>query len=226
MSEQARLERDCDALVAQAAHLPACRDALQQRQALKQQYDAAVATGDLEAASSVGLQLSALPDLPLQESVYASFAERHAALVERVTAKYAQLLEAQELASAESLGAKLAVVKALDLSALSESSHTNRVEDVLIDAKETSTTTATAPSGSAPAVETAQDSSGGGDSKELPLPETHGTVPADEPISSGLGDKCVASEVPVSDPNLSEQLDEGACDPVAVDAVVDVPADC
>lgn len=113
----------CDALLAQAALAPARLAATQRLNALQLELAAADAAGtDFELIAQLGKAVKAArlecAQLPLSEADFLSLAERHAALVERVTAQCRELREQEDFDALGTLGAKLKALRAVDVSAL------------------------------------------------------------------------------------------------------------
>jgi hypothetical protein len=110
----------CDAVIAQFAHVPTFRKAIQHRDELQREYDALkTAATDLVALGRVGRALKAAgAAIMLTEEDYLTLADRHAALVTKATTMCAQLAGAAESQALNTLASKLEELKALDLSVL------------------------------------------------------------------------------------------------------------
>jgi hypothetical protein len=124
--QHAALVSDCDTVIAQFAHVPALRDAIQRRDQLQAEFAALKASkSDFAASVKVGRELKASQEailqLPLPEENYLTMADRHAALVQKMTALCERLLENEDLDALETLASKLGELKALDVSALPQS---------------------------------------------------------------------------------------------------------
>jgi hypothetical protein len=124
--QRAALVRECDTVIAQFAHVPALRDAIQQRDQLQSEFAALKASKtDFAASVKVGRELKALQEailqLPLPEEDYLTMAGRHAALVHKMTVLCERLLENEDLDALDTVAAKLEELKALDVSALPQS---------------------------------------------------------------------------------------------------------
>jgi hypothetical protein len=118
----AALVGECDTVIAQFAHLPALRDAVQQRDELQRELRALQAAENFTGVVSVGKALkevsAAVAQHPLSEEDYLTLADRHESLVRRVVATCGELSDAGEFDALEALAAKLEELKALDVSAL------------------------------------------------------------------------------------------------------------
>ena len=128
-AECAELEGECDTLGEQVAQAPARRDAMQRRNTLQAQLDAAkAAKTDFQRIGDLGKALKVvcaeIAQLPLSEEDRLTLTVRHAAMVQRVEAKCKQLMEAEQYDLLSSLGAKLKALKALDLTATMQPSDT------------------------------------------------------------------------------------------------------
>jgi formyltetrahydrofolate synthetase len=120
------VEGECDVLVAQLANVTRTQKAIQHRDELHDALRALkVAMADFEAIGQAGKALKAanaeLAQLPLSEEDYLKLADRHAALVQKVSTTCAELSDAGEFDALEALAAKLEELKALDVSALPQS---------------------------------------------------------------------------------------------------------
>jgi hypothetical protein len=114
------LAGECDAVITQFAHVPTFRKAIQHRDKLQREYDALkTAATDLMALGRVGRALRAAgAAIVLTEEDYLTLADRHAALVTKVTTMCAQLADATESQALNTLASKLEELKALDVSVL------------------------------------------------------------------------------------------------------------
>jgi regulator of replication initiation timing len=120
---RAALMSECDTIITQFAHVPLLMDALQQRDELQAQLEAAELAGDdYELLGKRGVQLETLKvkvaQLPLCEESHATLADRHNVLVQKVTAACEALARTKAYAELEFLGAKLNELRGLDVSAL------------------------------------------------------------------------------------------------------------
>jgi myosin heavy subunit len=120
---RAALMSECDTIITQFAHVPLLMDALQQRDELQAQLEAAELAGDdYELLGKRGVQLETLKvkvaQLPLCEESHATLADRHQALVRKVTAACEALARTKAYAELGFLGAKLNELRGLDVSAL------------------------------------------------------------------------------------------------------------
>jgi hypothetical protein len=118
--------RECDALITQFANAPRTTEAIQQRVELQNTLTALrAAKSDFAAVGQVGKALKAanaqLAQLPLSEEDYLTLADRHAALVQKVTATCTELADAGEYDALDALAIKLEELQALDVSALPQS---------------------------------------------------------------------------------------------------------
>jgi hypothetical protein len=116
-----QLVHDCDALATQLSHVPACREAIKQREKLRAILDAAEKAGqDWDRVGSLGQQLERLEEeasqLCLSAEDYLSLPDRHAALLEVVGARCKEYKVNKQAALLIELGTKLAALKAMDLS--------------------------------------------------------------------------------------------------------------
>lgn len=120
------LVQECCKIITEAAQVASFRTTTQQRDEKKKRYEAARAEGkDFIVVVQLGKALKAaeaeLSQHPLSEEGYLTLAERHDALVDKVTAKCQQLMKEEDLDALEVLATKLAELKALDLSTLPKS---------------------------------------------------------------------------------------------------------
>jgi hypothetical protein len=111
---------ECDAVIAQFAHVPTLREAIQLRDQLHKEFAAlnAAKTNFMEIArvgTAHKAAIAAVLQLPLSEEDYLTLAGRYAALVQKVTAACAELADAGEFDSLVVLAAKLEELKALDV---------------------------------------------------------------------------------------------------------------
>jgi hypothetical protein len=114
---------ECDALVTQFTNAPRTREAILHRNELQDTLTALrAAKSDFAAVGQVGKALKVanahLAQLPLSEEDYLTLADRHAALVQKVTATCTELADAGEYAALDALAIKLEELQALDVSAL------------------------------------------------------------------------------------------------------------
>jgi uncharacterized coiled-coil protein SlyX len=124
--QHAALVSECDTVIAQFTHVPALRDAVQQRDQLQSEFAALKAfKTDFAASVRVGRELKASQEavlqLPLSEEDYLTLTDRHAALVQTMTALCERLLENEDLDALEGLATKLGELKVLNVSALPQS---------------------------------------------------------------------------------------------------------
>jgi hypothetical protein len=117
---------ECDAMVTQFTNAPRTREAIQQRDELQNTLTTLrAAKSDFAAVGQVGKALKAanavLAQLPLSEEDYLTLADRHAALVQKVTATCTALADAVEYDVLAVLAIKLEELQALDVSALPQS---------------------------------------------------------------------------------------------------------
>jgi DNA repair exonuclease SbcCD ATPase subunit len=117
------LMSECDTVITQFVHVPVLMDALQQRDQLQAQLEAAEMAGeDYELLGTLGVQLETLKvrvtQLPLCEESHATLAVRPQALVQKLTAACEALATTKAYAELKFLGAKLNELKGLDASAL------------------------------------------------------------------------------------------------------------
>jgi FtsZ-binding cell division protein ZapB len=127
--ECAELEGECDTLSEQVAQAPARRDAMQRRDALQAQLDAAQRNSERTDALTQSLAAVNLESaqLPLSEEDYLTLTARHAALVQKVEAKIIWLAENRHSDLLTTLAAKLTALKALDLNVLLDPGHMDPV---------------------------------------------------------------------------------------------------
>jgi formyltetrahydrofolate synthetase len=114
---------ECDAVVSQFAHVPALRDAVQQRDGLQREFTALNAAKTnfkeiVRAGTAHKAAIAAVLQLPLSEEDYLMLADRHAALVHKMTAVCKELVEAEDFDTVTQLGAKLKQLKALEVTSL------------------------------------------------------------------------------------------------------------
>jgi hypothetical protein len=103
-------------LLAQVAQAPARRDAMQRRDALQAEFDAADGPDvDFEVIAFLGAQLQELElesaQWDLTEEDYLTLADWHAALVQRLTDECRVLAKAREFTAVTALGAKLTALR-------------------------------------------------------------------------------------------------------------------
>jgi hypothetical protein len=98
-------------MLQQVASAPQRLDLIQRIHALQTQLDAALITDELASVGSLCAKLQTLQKqsarLPLSEEDYLTLADRHAALVQRVTDRCKELAEAKDFAAVTALGTKL-----------------------------------------------------------------------------------------------------------------------
>jgi hypothetical protein len=116
---------ECNTVIAQLAHALALRDAIQKDE-LQRVYDALkAAKTEFKAIVRVGRALQAAKEAiaqrPLSEQVDLTLADRHAVLVQKVTAACEELLAQDDLDALDTLATKLEELKALDVSFLQHS---------------------------------------------------------------------------------------------------------
>jgi hypothetical protein len=121
------LECECATVIAQFAHVPALRDAIQLRGRLRRKFTALnAAKTNFKEIARVGVahkaSAAAVLRQPLSGKNFVTLADRHAALVQKVTATCAMLAEAEDFDVLELFGEKLEQLKKLDVSALPQSS--------------------------------------------------------------------------------------------------------
>jgi serine/threonine protein kinase len=108
---------ECDSVTTQFAHAPALRNAIQQRDELQAQLQAAEDSGDFVVVGTLGEQLEALKrkvnEQPLSEEGYLTLADRHEALVQKVMVTCKDLTKAKDWAALQPIAAKLQELKAL-----------------------------------------------------------------------------------------------------------------
>jgi hypothetical protein len=112
-----------DALVTQFTYAPRTREAILGRNELQNTLTVLkAAKSDFAAVGQAGKALRAsiavLAQLPLSEEDYLTLADRHAALVQKVTAACAELADTGEFDALVTLAIKLEELQALDVSAL------------------------------------------------------------------------------------------------------------
>jgi hypothetical protein len=111
---------ECDTVISQFAHVPTFRDAIQRRDELQREYNALKAAAtDFVSLGRVGKALkTAIAAIVLTEEDYLTLADRHAALLHKVTTTCSELADAGEFGALATLATKLEELKALDVSAL------------------------------------------------------------------------------------------------------------
>jgi hypothetical protein len=117
---------ECSALVAQLADAPRTQEAIQLRDKLQNTFSALKADmSDFEAIGQAGKAhkeaVAVVTQLPLSEEDYLTLADRHAALVQKVTTTCAELVDASEFDALDALATKLEELRALDVSGLPQS---------------------------------------------------------------------------------------------------------
>jgi hypothetical protein len=122
----ASLVSECDTFIAGFAHMPALRDAIQQRDELQRELDALKALRtEYRASARVGKALQAaklaVTDQPLSEEDYLTLADRHTVLVQKLTNQCDQCLDNDDFDALDTLAAKLEELQALDVSTLPQS---------------------------------------------------------------------------------------------------------
>jgi DNA repair exonuclease SbcCD ATPase subunit len=123
----ATLLGDCNTVIAQFAHVPALRDAIQQRDELQTEFDTIKAskaeykTG-VRVVKALNAAKEAVTHQPLSEDDYLTLAARHAALIHTLKAECDDLLENLDIVDAsdalDTLATKLEELKTLDASSL------------------------------------------------------------------------------------------------------------
>jgi hypothetical protein len=116
------LPGECVKLLAELANAPARRDLDQRKGKVQAQFDAADAADDFLLVAKLGMQLQQLEkesaQLPLSEEDYLTLADRHAALVQRVTDQCKELKVAKDFVALAAVAEHLGALKAVDISAL------------------------------------------------------------------------------------------------------------
>jgi hypothetical protein len=123
---KAPLACECDTIVTQFGHVPALREAIQQRDELQRELAAVdAAKTNFREIARVGTAhraaVAAVLQQPLAEEDHLTLADRHAALVQKLTATYEELADAEDYDAVTVLGDKLNELQALDVSALPSS---------------------------------------------------------------------------------------------------------
>jgi hypothetical protein len=117
ISTRAALVSECDTVTAQFAHVPALRDAIQQRDELQAQLEAAVEDEDYQLVARLGDVLTALQkniaQHPLSEADYLMLMDRHAVLVQKVATTCKDLTKAKNWTALQPIAAKLQELKSL-----------------------------------------------------------------------------------------------------------------
>jgi hypothetical protein len=113
-AESAELEGECDTFCKQVGHSLPEHLFTQQTEALRERLTAAKAERNLELAVSAGSTLQALRCVSEQDCL--ALVERHSDLLDRVETKAWQLVEGEQYQLAGRLSAKLAALRALDMS--------------------------------------------------------------------------------------------------------------
>jgi hypothetical protein len=114
---------ECATIVTQLGQVPALRDAIQQRDALQAELEAAEkASSNFVLVGTLGEQLEAqqlqVTQQPLSEERYHTLRDSHASLVQKLIVTCRGLAEVKAYTQVKALGAKLQQLKALDLSTL------------------------------------------------------------------------------------------------------------
>jgi serine/threonine protein kinase len=116
----AALFRECDTVIAQFAHVPALRDAIQQRDDLQTQLGAAAKRQNYTMVTVLGMKLTALQEtiarMPLSEEIYRTLPMRQATLEQKVALQCEDLTTAHNWAAIEPLAAKLEQLRAVVIS--------------------------------------------------------------------------------------------------------------
>jgi hypothetical protein len=109
---------ECDTITTQFAHVPVLREAIQQRDGLQRELDAAEESKDYQLAIVLGEKFDALQEaikmIPLPEEDYHAWPARHTALVQKVANECKALFKNRNRAALEPLAAKLEQLKTLD----------------------------------------------------------------------------------------------------------------
>mmetsp|Transcript_105151 Transcript_105151/g.206237 ORF Transcript_105151/g.206237 Transcript_105151/m.206237 type:complete len:367 (+) Transcript_105151:2690-3790(+) len=116
---------ECTSFRRKTTQVPPLRDLIQQKDQLQGGFGPIFAANtDFKAIGRVGKALkaatAAVTQQPLSEEDYLTLRDRHAALVQKMTLKCAELAEVEDYDSLEDFAAKLEQLKALDVSALPE----------------------------------------------------------------------------------------------------------
>jgi hypothetical protein len=122
-NERAQLLAQCKVVCKQVKAAPAYKDLMQRRRPLQAQFDAAVAAAeDFVLVGTLGMQLQELEkesaQLSLSEEDYLTLADRHTALVQRVTEQCRAQKAASQFTELEKLATQLVALTALDVSEL------------------------------------------------------------------------------------------------------------
>jgi hypothetical protein len=117
---------ECDAVMNQFPHVPALRAAVQHRDALKEElYALKIANVDFTSMGRVGKAVKAaaftVSQQQLTEEGYLTLADRHEAMVRKVTETCTGLSDAEDYEALATLAVKLEELQALDVSALPQS---------------------------------------------------------------------------------------------------------
>jgi Skp family chaperone for outer membrane proteins len=120
------LVSECEAVTTQLAYVPTLRDAIQQRDELQRELTAlSTAQTNFKEIARVGTThkaaVAAVLQQPLIEEDYLTLADRHAALVQKLTTTCEELAEAEDYDAVILLGDKLNELKALDVATLPSS---------------------------------------------------------------------------------------------------------
>jgi formyltetrahydrofolate synthetase len=114
---------ECQTVIAQFAHVPALRAAVQQRDELQREFTAPnAAKTNFKEIARLGTAHKAAAAAVLQERLseedYLTLADRHAALVQKLTAVCKELVDAEDYETVTVIGAQLKQLNALDASSL------------------------------------------------------------------------------------------------------------
>jgi hypothetical protein len=117
---------ECDVVIAQFAHVPALRDAIQQRDELQREYDTLKATKtEFRTSVRVGKALQVAREVTAKHSLteddYLTLGDKYDALVQKLMITCEVLLANDDLDALDTLSSKLEELQALDLSALPRS---------------------------------------------------------------------------------------------------------
>jgi hypothetical protein len=124
--QHAPLVEECNTIIAEFTHVPALRDAIQQRDELQRKLRALAASENFRSVVSVGKGLQAVMAVvaqqPLSEKDYLTLTDRFEALVQKVTVVCRDLTVAEDYDSLDTLATKLEELRVLEASALPETS--------------------------------------------------------------------------------------------------------
>jgi hypothetical protein len=123
---QSALACECDTIVTQFGHVPALREAIQQRDELQRELAALnAAKTNFKEIARVGTAhraaVAAVLQQALSEEDFLTLSDRHAALVQKLTTTCEELAEAEDYDAVILLGDKLNELKALDVATLPSS---------------------------------------------------------------------------------------------------------